>query len=57
MLQIELRKYSLLFIIGAIVSFNCIAQNKLKPIQLPEVINGVNQEYSGITQYMGYTIK
>jgi hypothetical protein len=52
MLQIELRK-SLIFILGAIASFNCIAQNKLRPIQLPEVINGVNQEYSGITQYKG----
>jgi hypothetical protein len=53
MLQIELRKYSLIFILGAIASFNCIAQNKLKAIKLPEIINGVNQEYSGITQYKG----
>ncbi len=26
-------------------------QSKLQPIQLPVVINGVNEEYSGITQY------
>lgn len=53
MLKIALKKYSLIFMLGAIASGSCIAQNKLKPIQLPEVINGVNQEYSGITQYKG----
>ena len=53
MLQIELKKYSLILILGAIASGTCIAQNKLKHIPLPEIINGVNQEYSGITQYKG----
>lgn len=53
MLKIELNKYFLIFILGAIASGSCIGQNKLKPIPLPEIINGVNQEYSGITQYRG----
>jgi hypothetical protein len=51
MLKIELKKFSLIFILGAIASGDSIAQNKLKVIKLPEVINGINQEYSGITQY------
>ena len=51
MLKIELKKYYLIFMLGAIASGSGIAQNKLKVIRLPEIINGVNQEYSGITQY------
>jgi len=53
MLQIELKKYFLIFILGAIASGSSFAQNKLKTIKLPEIINGVNQEYSGIKQYKG----
>ena len=49
MLMIKLKKYSLIFILGAITSGNGLAQNKLKSIRLPEDINGVNEEYSGIT--------
>lgn len=51
MLKIKLKKYLLIFVFGATASGNSLAQNKLKSISLPEVINVVNQEYSGITQY------
>ncbi len=53
MLQIGLKGYSLILMLGAIALGTCVAQNKLKSIKLPEIINGVNQEYSGITQYNG----
>ena len=53
MLIIRLKNYFLLFILLAVCSISSRAQSNIKIIPLPAAINGVNEEFSGITLWKG----